>query len=183
LPILLALNNYTTIILNITFVSYLDSQFSQALLTLRIYTCTSQMCIGPITSSYKHHVRCTSYTLIYSTGTSSTPAKTYYQIQNGYSTSVYQRMAIFWKKFVHCTPKYHSTSVYRCMAIFWKKWVQRTILRECTDEWLFYVSVPTYGYVLEKNLSTVLRSTTLRRCTGVRLLFRKSYYTKKEENG
>jgi hypothetical protein len=135
---LLALNNYTTIILNITFVSYLDSQFSQArLLTLRIYTCTSQMCVGPITSSYKHHARRTSYTLIYSTGTSSTLAKTYYQ-----------RMAIFWKKIC---PPYHTTSVYRCMAIFlWKKWVQRTILRRCTSVWLLFGKISVCSTILRR---------------------------------
>jgi hypothetical protein len=138
LPILLALNNYTTIIFNITFVSYLDSQFSQArLLTLRIYTCTSQMCVGPIESSYKHHVQRTSDTLIYSTGTSSTPTKTYYQIHNGYSTSVYQCMAIFSKNsstvpyylgvpvygyffMEKMGPPYHITSVYQRMATFWE---------------------------------------------------------------
>jgi hypothetical protein len=106
-------------------------------------------------------------------------------------TSVYQRMATFWKRWVYSTilrciamavfwkkifPQYYST----LYGYFWKKWVQRTIIRECTNEWLFNASVPTYGYFLEKNLSTVLRSTTLRRCTGVRL-FWKSYYTEKEE--
>jgi hypothetical protein len=66
-------------------------------------------------------------------------------------TSVYQRMAIFWKKWVQGTilrvsvpTNGYSTSVYQRMAIFGKK------ICPLYSEVPHYVGVPVYGYFFEK---------------------------------
>jgi hypothetical protein len=74
------------------------------------------------------------------------PAYGYFLEKHGSTVPYY--VVLLWLFF---GKKYFHSTILRRMAIFWKKWVQCTIIRECTNEWLFYVSVQTYGYFLEKN--------------------------------